>query len=154
MQEIIEKFNKENEKGIEVVGEEVPWDGGADPENLFNACMGGGSPDVATWKLTSTPLFVNNDLLTDLTPYIDKWEDKDDIPENIYNIMKEAGGSEEEMYVMPWNVQVYMFKTIDHLFLKKQEWKYRKLTMNFWKQLKNVRWIQMGTERQMFMDSE
>lgn len=61
---------------------------------------------MATWKLTSTPLFVNNDLLTDLTPYIDKWEDKDDIPENIYNIMKEAGGSEEEMYVMPWNVQV------------------------------------------------
>ena len=103
MQEIIEKFNKENEKGIEVVGEEVPWDGGAYSENLFNACMGGGSPDVATWKLTSTPLFVNNDLLTDLTPYIDKW---DDIPENIYNIMKEAGGSEEEMYVMPWNVQV------------------------------------------------
>lgn len=106
MQEIIEKFNKENEKGIEVVGEEVPWDGGAYSENLFNACIGGGSPDVATWKLTSTPLFVNNDLLTDLTPYIDKWEDKDDIPENIYNIMKEAGGSEEEMYVMPWNVQV------------------------------------------------
>ena len=106
MQEIFEKFNKENEKGIEVVGEEVPWDGGAYSENLFNACMGGGSPDVATWKLTSTPLFVNNDLLTDLTPYIDKWEDKDDIPENIYNIMKEAGGSEEEMYVMPWNVQV------------------------------------------------
>lgn len=106
MQEIIEKFNKENEKGIEVVGEEVPWDGGAYSENLFNACMGGGSPDVATWKQTSTPLFVNNDLLTDLTPYIDKWEDKDDIPENIYNIMKEAGGSEEEMYVMPWNVQV------------------------------------------------
>lgn len=106
MQEIIEKFNKDNEKGIEVVGEEVPWDGGAYSENLFNACMGGGSPDVATWKLTSTPLFVNNDLLTDLTPYIDKWEDKDDIPENIYNIMKEAGGSEEEMYVMPWNVQV------------------------------------------------
>lgn len=106
MQEIIEKFNKENGKGIEVVGEEVPWDEGAYSENLFNACMGGGSPDVATWKLTSTPLFVNNDLLTDLTPYIDKWEDKDDIPENIYNIMKEAGGSEEEMYVMPWNVQV------------------------------------------------
>ena len=104
-------------------------------------------------ELTSTPLFVNNDLLTDLTPYIDKWEDKDDIPENIYNIMKEAGGSEEEMYVMPWNVQV-LYVYYRHLFLKKQEWKYRKLTMNFWKQLKNVRWIQMGTERQMFMDSE
>lgn len=153
MQEIIEKFNKENEKGIEVVGEEVPWDGGAYSENLFNACMGGGSPDVATWKLTSTPLFVNNDLLTDLTPYIDKWEDKDDIPENIYNIMKEAGGSEEEMYVMPWNVQVLYVYYRPSIF-EKAGVEVPKTYDEFWKQLKNVRWIQMGTERQMFMDSE
>lgn len=106
MQDIIQKFNEENEYGIEVVGEENPWDGGAYSENLFNACMGGGSPDVATWKLTATPLFVNNDLLADLTPFVESWDKKDDIPENIYNIMKEAGGSEDAMYVMPWNIQV------------------------------------------------
>ena len=105
MQEIIEKFNAENGKGITVVGEESPWDGGAYSENLFNAKMGGGDVDCATWKLTSTPLFVNNDLLADLTPMIDAWEDKDDIDENIYNIMKEAGGS-DNIYVMPWNIQV------------------------------------------------
>lgn len=105
MQDIIAKFNAENGKGITVVGEEAPWDGGAYSENLFNAKMGGGDVDCATWKLTSTPLFVNNDLLADLTPMIDAWDKKDDIDDNIYNIMKEAGGS-DNIYVMPWNIQV------------------------------------------------
>lgn len=105
MQDIIKKFNEENGRGITVVGEESPWDGGAYSENLFNAKMGGGDIDCATWKLTSTPLFVNNDLLADLTPLIDAWEDKDDIDDNIYNIMKQAGGS-DRIYVMPWNIQV------------------------------------------------
>ena len=105
MQDIIKKFNAENGKGITVVGEEIPWDGGAYSENLFNAKMGGGDIDCATWKLTSTPLFVNNDLLADLTPLVDSWDKKDDIDENIYSIMKEAGGT-DRLYVMPWNIQV------------------------------------------------
>ena len=105
MQDIIKKFNAENGKGITVVGEEAPWDGGAYSENLFNAKMGGGDIDCATWRLTSTPLFVNNDLLADLTPFVENWEQKGDIDENIYNIMKEAGGS-DKLYVMPWNIQI------------------------------------------------
>ena len=48
MQDIIAKFNAENGKGITVVGEEAPWDGGAYSENLFNAKMGGGDVDCAT----------------------------------------------------------------------------------------------------------
>ena len=76
MQDIIKKFNAENGKGITVVCEETPWDGGAYSENLFNAKMGGGDIDCATWKLTSTPLFVNNDLLADLTPLVDSWDKK------------------------------------------------------------------------------
>lgn len=105
MQSIIAKFNAENGKGITVVGEETPWDGGAYSENLFNVMMGGGDIDCATWKLTSTPLFANNDLLCDLTPYINKWSDKADIDDNLYNVMKQAGGS-DKILVMPWNVQV------------------------------------------------
>ena len=109
MQEIIAKFNAENGKGITVVGEESPWDGGAYSENLFNVMMGGADIDCATWKLTATPLFVNNDLLADLTPYIDAWEKKDDIDGNLYNVMRSASHT-EEIYVMPWNVQVlYMY---------------------------------------------
>jgi len=105
MQSIIKKFNAENSKGIIVIGEEVPWDGGAYSENLFNTMMGGGDIDCATWKLTSTPLFVNNDLLADLTPYINKWAKKSDIDNNIFSIMKKAGSS-DNIYVMPWNIQV------------------------------------------------
>lgn len=105
MQEIIAKFNAENEYGIEVVGEEIPWDGGGYTNTLFNTAFGGGDVDVATFKLTGTPMFVNNGLLADLTPMIEAWEDKDDIPENIYNVMRAAGGS-DSIYVMPWNVQV------------------------------------------------
>ena len=106
MQDIIAKFNAENGKGITVVGEEQPWDGGAYSENLFNAKMGGSDVDVSTWKLTSTPLFVNNDLLTDLTPYVDAWASKADIDDNIYKVMRQAGGDDSAMYVMPWNIQV------------------------------------------------
>ncbi|KAB1438128.1 ABC transporter substrate-binding protein [Candidatus Galacturonibacter soehngenii] len=105
MQSIIKKFNEENGKGITVVGEETPWDGGAYSENLFNAAMGGGGPDCATWKLTSTPLFMNNNLLANLSPYLKEWDGYSDIDENMYNVMKEASGT-DDVYVMPWNVQV------------------------------------------------
>jgi multiple sugar transport system substrate-binding protein len=68
--------------------------------------MGGGAPDVATFKLSATPMFVNNNLLADLTDLVDGWEDKDDISDNLYDVMKSAGGSDDAMYVMPWNIQV------------------------------------------------
>ena len=110
MQDIIKKFNDENGKGITVVGEEQPWDGGAYAENLFNAKMGGSDVDVSTWKLTSTPLFANNDLLLDLTPYVDAMDTKADIDDNIYSVMREAGGDDTKS----------MF-TIDHLFLRRPE---------------------------------
>jgi multiple sugar transport system substrate-binding protein len=105
MQDIIKEFNESNGKGITVVGEEYPWDGGAYSESLFTASMGGGGPDVAAFKLTSTPLFTGNKLLTNLDDHISKWKDKDDIDENIYNIMKEASGT-DSVYVMPWNTQI------------------------------------------------
>ena len=105
MQNIIKEFNETNDKGITVVGEEYPWDGGAYSESLFTAAMGGGGPDVATFKLTSTPLFTANKLLANLDDFIADWKDKDDIDKNIYNIMKQASGT-KSVYVMPWNTQI------------------------------------------------
>lgn len=105
MKEIVEDFNKSNKSNITVKAEEYPWDGGAYSENLFNAVMGGGGPDTAAWKLTSTPLFTANNLLASLDSYVSKWDKKDDIDQNIYDIMKQAGGK-DEMYVMPWNIQI------------------------------------------------
>lgn len=105
MQEIVADFNATNKSNITVKAEEQPWDGGAFSQNLFTAVMGGGGPDVSTFKLTSTPLFTANKLLAELDGYIAKWADKDEIDANLYDVMKEAGGS-DKTYVMPWNTQV------------------------------------------------
>jgi multiple sugar transport system substrate-binding protein len=67
--------------------------------------MGGGGPDTAAWKLTSTPLFTANKLLANLDSYIANWKDKDDIDQSLYNTMKQASGT-NSVYVMPWNTQV------------------------------------------------
>ena len=109
MQEMIADFNATNGKGITVVGEQYPWDGGAYSNNLLTAALGGGAPDVATFKLTATPSFVGNGLLANLDELIANWEDKDQIDQNMYNVMKSASGT-DSVYVMPWNIQVlYMY---------------------------------------------
>ncbi|PHV69892.1 ABC transporter substrate-binding protein [Sporanaerobium hydrogeniformans] len=105
MQDIVKKFNETNESGITVVAEEYPWDGGGYSNTLFSAAMGGGGPDTASWKLTSTPLFTANNLLANLDDYIANWDQKDDIDQNLYDIMKQAGGT-ENIHVMPWNTQI------------------------------------------------
>ena len=105
MQEMIADFNATNGKGITVVGEQYPWDGGSYSNNLLQAAIGGGGPDVSTFKLTATPSFVNNGLLANLDEFIAGWADKDQINESLYNTMRKAGGS-DSIYVMPWNTQV------------------------------------------------
>ena len=105
MQNIIQEFNETNDKGITVIGEEYPWNGGGYSETLFTAAIGGGGPDVAAFKLTSTPLFTANELLVNLDDYIANWDDKDEIDDNLYGVMRQAGNS-EQMYVMPWNTQI------------------------------------------------
>lgn len=105
MQDMIADFNATNGKGITVVGEQVPWDGGEYSNTVFTAAIGGGGPDVSTWKLTATPQFVASDLLAPLNSYIDAWADKDQIEASLYEVMRGAGG-DDNIYVMPWNTQV------------------------------------------------
>ncbi len=105
MQEMVADFNATNGKNITVVAEEYPWDGGAYSETVFTAAMGGGGPDTASWKLTATPLFTANNLLANLDEFINDWEDKDEIEASLYDVMRQAGGS-DSIYVMPWNTQV------------------------------------------------
>ena len=105
MEEMIADFNATNGKGIKVVGDQQPWDGGAYSQNLLTAVYGEGGPDVATFKLTATPSFVNNNKLAALDEFINNWADKDQINESLYNTMRMAGGK-DEIYVMPWNTQV------------------------------------------------
>lgn len=105
MQEMVADFNATNKSNVTVVAQEYPWDGGAYSENLFTAAMGGGGPDTASWKLTSTPLFTANNLLANLDSYIANWSDKAEIEDSLYETMKQASGT-NSIYVMPWNTQV------------------------------------------------
>lgn len=105
MQDMVKDFNQTNGKNITVVAEEYPWDGGKYSENLFTAVQGGGGPDTASWKLTSTPLFTANNLLANLDDYIANWEDKGLIENSLFETMKQASGT-DSIYVMPWNTQV------------------------------------------------
>ena len=105
MQDIVAKFNETNGMGITVKAEEQPWDGGGYSNTLLNACIGGGGPDLATFKLTAAPSFIENGLLADLTDMINGWDGKGDIDDNIYDVMKQAS-DDDKIYLMPWNVQV------------------------------------------------
>ncbi len=109
MQDMIADFNATNKFGITVVGEQQNWDGGNYSTNLLNACFGGGGPDVAAFKLTATPTFVENELLYNLTDLIADWDEASDIDDNMWDNMRTAS-STEDIYVMPWNIQVlYMY---------------------------------------------
>lgn len=105
MQQMAADFNATNGKGITVVAQEYPWDGGKYSENVFTAAMGGGGPDTASWKLTATPLFTANKLLASLDGFINSWKDKGLIEDSLYDVMRQAGGG-TNIYVMPWNTQV------------------------------------------------
>lgn len=105
MQEMIADFNATNGQGITVVGDQIPWDGGGYSNTVFTAAMGGGGPDVASWKLTATPSFVANDLLAPLDDYLAAWENYDEIEASLWDVMRKAGGS-DQVFVMPWNTQV------------------------------------------------
>ncbi|OPY93083.1 MAG: Bacterial extracellular solute-binding protein [Syntrophaceae bacterium PtaU1.Bin231] len=105
MQAMAADFNATNGKGITVVAQEYPWDGGGYSQTLFRAVMGGGGPDTSSFKLTSTPLFTANGLLVNLDPFLAGWKDKDLIEPSLYDTMRGASGT-KNVYVMPWNTQV------------------------------------------------
>ena len=108
-QDIVAEFNATNGKGITVDAHEYPWEGGRYSENIFIAAMGGGGPDTATWKWTATPLFTANNLLANLDPFLNTWADREQIDDNLWDIMRYASGG-SSIYVMPWvTVVLYVY---------------------------------------------
>ena len=57
IQGIVEDFNRDNGRGITVKAEEYPWNGGGFSEDTFTAVMGGGGPDVSTFKLSAGKMY-------------------------------------------------------------------------------------------------
>ena len=101
---IVDNFNNSNEYGIQVTAEEYPWNGGGFSEDTFTAIMGGGGPDISTFKLSAGKMYAANGLLADMTSYVDAWEDKDQIRDSIWQIMKDSTGN-DQLNVLPWTLE-------------------------------------------------
>lgn len=104
IQSIVTSFNETNESGITVTAEEYPWDSGGFTDSVFNALMGGGGPDISTFKLQSGRTFAANNLLADMSSYVDAWEDKSQIGDNVWEMMTNSTG-DGKTSVLPWTLE-------------------------------------------------
>ena len=104
MKEAVNRFNETNGKNITVTAEEYPWDSGGMMETMFTAIMGGGGPDISTFKLSSGKLYAANSVLSDMTSYVDGWEDKAQISDSTWTMMKDATG-DGKLSVMPFTLE-------------------------------------------------
>lgn len=104
IQEIVKSFNETNGKNITVTAEEYPWDSGGFTDSVFTAIMGGGGPDISTFKLQAGRVFSANNLLADMSPYVNEWADKGQIGESVWNIMTDSTG-DGKLSVLPWTLE-------------------------------------------------
>ena len=105
LKKIVEQFNATNGKGITVKAEEYPWDGGGFNETAFTMAMGGAEVDCSKLKLVSTTLFTENNLLHPLNDYIDNWEDRDKISDNLWDVMR-APTNDGNIYTLTQDTQI------------------------------------------------
>ena len=104
IQSIVADFNASNDKNITVTAEEYPWDSGGFVQSTFTAVMGGGGPDISTMKMSGGKMLAANELLADMSSYIDAWSDKGQISDNVWNMMQEATGDGKTSF-MPWTLE-------------------------------------------------
>ena len=104
IQQIVKDFNESNDKNITVTAEEYPWDSGGFTDSTFNAIMGGGGPDMSTMKLQAGKTFAANGLYADMSSYVDAWEDKAQIGDNMWEMMRNATG-DGKTSILPWTLE-------------------------------------------------
>lgn len=102
--QLIQEFN-DTHPNINVEFEVIGWNDFH--TKLLNSVTGGSAPDTSSFKLTWQPVFVGQDALLPLDDFLNDWEGKNDIVDNLWDVMKYEDGSN---YVMPWELQVlYMY---------------------------------------------
>lgn len=104
IQSIVASFNETNGKGITVTAEEYPWESGGFVTSTFQAIMGGGGPDISTMKLSGGKTFAANELLADMSEYVNAWEDKAQIGDNVWTMMTDATDDGKTSF-MPWTLE-------------------------------------------------
>ncbi len=104
LNEAVKAFNETNGKGITVTAEEYPWGSGQFINDEFTAVMGGGGPDISTFKVSGGKLYAANSLLADMTSYVDGWADKGQISDAAWDIMK-AATDDGTISMLPWTLE-------------------------------------------------
>ncbi len=102
--QLVEEFNSTH-PNIQVEIEVIGWNDFH--TKLLNSVTGGSGPDTSSFKLTWQPEFIGQDALVPLNDFLNDWPEKDDVAENLWDVMKYEDGNN---YVMPWELQVlYMY---------------------------------------------
>jgi len=104
MQSIVKEFNETNGQNIVVTAEEYPWNSGGFTDSVFTAVIGGGGPDISTFKLQAGRMFAANNLLADMSSYVDSWSDESQIADGVWDMMSNATG-DGTLSILPWTLE-------------------------------------------------
>lgn len=95
MSSLVEAFEAEN-PDINIEAENIPWNSYYD--NLYTAIVAGAAPDTAMVKMFAQPRLVELGALEPLDAFIDAWDGKAEVQDNLYELTKGADG---KSYYLP-----------------------------------------------------
>ena len=102
--QLVEEFNNTH-PNIQVEFEVIGWNDFH--TKLLSSVTGGSGPDTSSFKLTWQPEFIGQDALLPLDDFLNEWQGKSDVVDNLWDVLKYEDGKH---YVMPWELQVlYMY---------------------------------------------
>ena len=108
MDELVEAFEAEN-PDIKIEAENIPWDSYYD--NLYTAIVAGGAPDAAMVKMFAQPRLIEMGALEPLDSYIESWDGRADVLENLYALTTATDGT---AYYLPVQyVVLYLYYRAD-----------------------------------------
>ncbi|MGP9789539.1 ABC transporter substrate-binding protein [Roseinatronobacter sp. NSM] len=95
MDDLVAAFEAEN-PGIKVEAENIPWNSYYD--QLYTAIIGGNAPDAAMVKMFAQPRLVEMGALEPIGAWIDAWDGKDGLQDNLLELTRAADG---QAYYLP-----------------------------------------------------
>ena len=108
MSALVEKFEAEN-PGIKINAENVPWNSYYD--QLYTSIVAGTGPDAALVKLNAQPRLIEMEALEPLDAWIEGWEGKAEIQDNLFKLTAAADGT--QYYLPVQYVVLYLYYRTD-----------------------------------------
>ncbi|MFK7891405.1 MAG: sugar ABC transporter substrate-binding protein, partial [Granulosicoccus sp.] len=108
MSTLVEQFEAEN-PDIKIDAENIPWNSYYD--NLYTAIAAGSAPDAAMVKMFAQPRLIEMGALAPLDEYIENWDGKADIQEDLFDLVR---GNDGGSYYLPLQyVVLYLYYRAD-----------------------------------------